>query len=124
MDIALGGDHDLDFSDQEMHLVEDLPGEPNAIAQEVSIALQFFRGEWPLNVLIGVPYFEQVFIKNPSLAALTVLFTRASLSVPGIIEAREMKLSFDNSGRRLYVTPKLRAEDGTPVDVGQLAVAL
>ncbi len=123
-DIALGGNHDLDFTDQEMHLVEDEPGYPAAIAQEVSIALQFFRGEWPLNILVGIPYQEQVFVKNPSLAALTVLFTRASLSIPGIAEAREMKLVFDNGGRRLSVTPKLRAEDGTPVDTGQLAVVL
>lgn len=123
-DIALGGNHDLDLTDQEMHLVEDEPGLPNAVGQEVSIALQFFRKEWPLNVLVGIPYHEQVFIKNPSLPALTVMFTRAALSIPGIVETRQMKLAFDNSGRRLTITPKLRAEDGTPVDVGQLAVVL
>lgn len=126
-DVALNGDHDLNIDDAELALVRDDEGEPQAIAQEHRIALQFHRGEWFLNVLCGIPYREQVLIKNPSLAMLNVLFTRAILSIPGTVELKELALNFDEVQRPLRVLKidyDSRAADGAPIDVGQLAVVL
>jgi hypothetical protein len=122
-DLKLNDLHDLDVTNQEISLVEDTPGNPAAITQEMRIALQFHRGEWNLNTLVGIPYISQVFIKNPSLAALTVLFTRAARSVPGIIEVNDMSLLFGNSERELSVDYRATAQDGGIIE-DTLAVVL
>lgn len=117
-DIALNGDHDLDVTGQALSLVEDVEGDPAAIAQEMSIAMQLHRGEWFLNTLAGIPYLTQVFIKNPnpSIAALTVLFTRAARLVPGITDVEDMSVVFDNTDRLLSVDYRSIAQDGTPIE--------
>lgn len=125
-DVALDDNHDLDITDAELRLVTDVDS-PEAIAQEQRIALQFHRGEWFLNTLVGIPYLTQVFVKNPSLAALNVLFTRAILSVPGTVELKELALNFDDDQRPLRVLKidyDSRAAEGVPIDTGQLAVVL
>lgn len=125
-DVALDDNHDLDITDAELRLVTDVDS-PEAIAQEQRIALQFHRGEWFLNTLVGIPYLTQVFVKNPSLAALNVLFTRAILSVPGTVELKELALDFGEDQRPLRVLKidyDSRAAEGVPIDTGQLAVVL
>lgn len=116
-DIALNTDRDIDCSNYELHLVEDSPGEPLAIAQELGIALLFHRGEWAQNVLIGVPYREQILaVKSPSVGGIAVLFTRAARSVPGIVEVPVMAPSFDNAERLLAIDFRARAQDGGVIE--------
>lgn len=122
-DIALDDEHDLDISNAELHLVEDEVDYPAAIAQELRIALWLHRGEWFLNVLVGVPYLDQVFVKNPALGALHVLFTRAILSVPGVLEINELTLDFDNSSRLLSIAFDVRTQNGGIIE-DRLAVLL
>ncbi len=106
-----------------MVLVEDEPGLPYAIAQEMRIAMLFHRGEWDLNTLVGIPYISQVFVKNPSIAALNVLFTRAVRSVPGVNEVNNMSVVFDNTARALTVDYRATAQDGGIIE-DRLAVVL
>lgn len=115
--------HDLDLTNQEMTLVEDEVDSPAAIAQEMRIAMQFGRGEWDLNVLIGIPFRTEVFIKNPSLAAISVLFTRAARSVPGIIEVPHIEVSLDRDTRILTTEYEARAQNGGTIE-DRLAVLL
>ena len=125
-DVALDDNHDVDVSDAELHMVTDDEGEPQAIAQEQRIALKFHRGEWFLNLLVGIPWLSQVFVKNPSLQALNVLFTRAILSVPGTVELKALSLVFDGVQRPLRVLKidyDSRAQDGSPI-TDSLAVVL
>ncbi len=108
--------HDLDLTSFSLSLVEDTEDSPAAIAQEMRIGMQFVRGEWDLNVLVGIPYFQEVFIKNPSLAAIKVLFTRAARSVPGIVEVTAMETEFDNETRQLAVEYEARAQNGGVIE--------
>ncbi len=121
-DIALNGDHDLDVSDQEMHLVVDVVGEPAAVAQEMRIAMQFHRGEWPLDVDEGLPFLAQVFVKNPSLAGLAAMFSGRARRVPGIIAVKDMSLVYDNDTRELSVSYRSTAQDGGPPIEATLAL--
>ncbi len=112
---------DLDDTNQELSLVEDYTDDngdfqPEAIAQEMRIAMQFHRGEWALNILLGIPYLEQVFIKNPSLAALSVLFTRAARSVPGIVSVQDMALELETETRELDVSYRATAQNGGVIE--------
>lgn len=122
-DFKLNSDHDLDITNQDLSLVVDEVGSPQAIAQEMRIAMQFHRGEWALNTLVGIPFLTQVFVANPSLAALDVLFTRAARSVPGIIEVNDMSVTFDRPNRQLSVDYRSTAQDGGIIE-DSLAVLL
>ncbi len=115
--------HDLDVTNQTLTLVEDVEDDPAAIAQEMRIAFLFHRGEWDLNILVGIPYMTQVFIKNPSLAAISVLFTRAARTIPGVTEVTSMEVDFDNESRGLTVEYEAKAQNGGTIE-DRLAVLL
>ncbi len=121
-DIALNSEHDLDVTNQELSLVVDVVDDPEAIKQEMSIAMQFHRGEWPLNVLVGIPFLTQVFVKNPSIPGISSLFSRAARSVDGIVSIESMEIDFDSSGRSLAVDYRAKSDLGTLE--GRLAVVL
>lgn len=115
-DIALTDDWDVDVSGQELHLVEDSEGDPAAITQETGITLLFIKGEWALNVLVGLDWIGRILVKNPSTASLTLYFTRAILSVPGQEEILSILFDFDNSSRLAELSFKSRAQDGGIVE--------
>lgn len=83
----------------------------DAIRQHLEIRLQTFLGEWFLDQRIGVPYFEDVFKKNPDLTVLNAVFTKAILDTPGVNSLGS--LSFDlQSGRQLAITFSAVTDEG------------
>jgi hypothetical protein len=61
---------------------------PYALAQDAASAIRTFIGEAYYNTELGIPYFEQVLGKYPSLEFLKAELVTAALTVPGIIAAR------------------------------------
>lgn len=43
-------------------LVDDV----DQVAQNLAIRLRFIQGEWYLNILAGVPYYQYFFVKDPN----------------------------------------------------------
>ena len=72
------------------------------IQQRISQVLKTIAGEWFLDY--GLPYFEQILIKNPNLPSLTDLFRRALLSVKGVSSVERLNLSLDTTSRTLTVS--------------------
>jgi hypothetical protein len=89
------------------------------ISQKVSISLQLVLGEWFLNTLEGIPYFEQIFIKNPSPGKITSIFRRAILSVPGVESIQQLVVDFDRPARALSVRFFATATTGETIDFNQ-----
>lgn len=110
-DIALDDDGDLSVSGGDLQLVSGA----DAIVQAVRIRLQFFRGEWFLDVDAGVPYFQDVLVKNPDPNVLQAVFRAAILETPGISELTALSIDFDRTNRRLSVS--YRAD----TDVGEIS---
>jgi hypothetical protein len=75
-----------------------------SIAQAVRIRLQFFLGEWFLDLSVGVPYFEQILIKNPDVRNVQGLIRKEILATPGVLSLLALKLVYDSAGRELTVT--------------------
>lgn len=84
----------------------------DAIAQDLTICLQFFKGEWFLDPDIGVPYFEQVFVKNPNLDAIRVIFRSVILSRPGVLSLSDFTVAFDAKTRVLRVKFTAETDEG------------
>lgn len=94
-----------------------IPGEwitgSEAIAQTVGVRLRLFRGEWFPNADEGIPYFSDIFgVKNPKLAAIRSLLSRAILATPGIQRLDSCDLEFDPETRSLSVSWSATTWDG------------
>lgn len=110
-DIALDADGDLDITAGDLVLVSDA----DAILQAVRIRLQFFQGEWFLDESAGLPYFQDILVKNPDMNVLQFLFRKAILETPGITAVNALTLSVDSATRSLSVSYRASS------DVGELS---
>lgn len=61
---------------------------PYAIAQDVASAIRLFRGELWYDTRQGVPYFERILGKRPSVAYVKSRFIKAALSVAHVVKAK------------------------------------
>jgi len=89
--------HDLIFEDFDFQVFDEIP----QIMQNLNIRLRFFLGEWFLNILEGVPYYEAFFIKNPNLIFADAYLKNEILTTRGIVELTEFETSFD-AKKRIY----------------------
>jgi hypothetical protein len=99
-DFLLDSTHDLDLSTNDIQIVTG----DSAIKQHLKIRLQFFLGEWFLNVNIGIPYWTEIFIKNPKLIVIQSFFRRAILTTPGVASVDKLDLVFASSTRLLTIS--------------------
>lgn len=75
-----------------------------AIAQHVLIRLRFFLGEWFLDRREGVPYWEQILVRNPDIAAVQEAFRQTVARTPGIASVRTLVLALDGPSRTLTIS--------------------
>ncbi len=75
----------------------------DAIRQGIEIRLQFFLGEWFLDTSKGMPYYQRVLVKNPSIPGVRALFREHILKAPGVRSVTSLELTFNKSARRLSV---------------------
>lgn len=97
-DIALTDDGELLFIDGDLRLVNGI----DYIKQTIKRSLQFFLGEWFLNLTIGVPYFQKILIKNPNKLDVVSYLKRAVLLTEGVQSMESFELyTIENEPRQL-----------------------
>jgi hypothetical protein len=99
-DIKLNNDGDLDLTGNALSLVLDYP----AIAQHLRIRLRTFLGEWFLDTRVGMPYFEEFFIKNPNKLILDTRIRECVLGTPGIVGLGKIIYDLDPTTRELDIS--------------------
>lgn len=72
---------------------------PEAVLQELRQKLNFFKGEWHLDRREGVPYFEEVFKKNPNPDILRTIFTDVILGTNGVESVETFNITIDANRR-------------------------
>ena len=73
-----------------------MASDPYSIAQDVASACRLFNGELWYDTAKGVPYYEQILGKNPSLSLFKAEMVKAALTVPNVVSAQCFVSSFDN----------------------------
>jgi hypothetical protein len=111
---------DLDLSTGDLQIVTG----DDAIVQHLTIRFQFFLGEWFLNQKVGIPYWTEVFIKDPNLTAIRSFYRETILTTPGIASLSVLELGFDGLTRRLDVSFTAVKDDGTTLDFSREFVLL
>ena len=78
------------------------------VAQRLKITLYTFLGEWFLDTSVGVPYFQQIFGKVRSKAAIDVIFQRIIAADEGVIEIRSFSSVMGTASRGYEMTFSVR----------------
>jgi len=107
-DIALDSDGDILIQNDSLVLVEG----DDAIVQHLTIRFRFFLGEWFLDSRLGIPYFSEIFVKNPDLSRVRGIFRQVVLTTPSIDSLIEFGLQFESAIRKLTVSFRARKTDG------------
>lgn len=89
-DLLLGDDGDLVVRNGDLALAIDKIG----IKQSIDIRLSFFLGEWFLDNAVGIPYYESILIKNPSLIVVREIFREALEETPGVLEILALDVGY------------------------------
>jgi hypothetical protein len=113
-DLLIGADGDLVVTNSKLQTVDGGP----AIAQAIRQRLQFFRGEWFLDLDAGVPYFQEVLGTKLAPAVLQAVFRTAIAETPGVSSVTRLALTYDGAGRKLAV------DIGVETDAGLLEVTI
>lgn len=85
-------------------------------AQRLREKFRIFLGEWALNTLEGVPYFRDVFVKNPNMSTVQGVFTRVLSDDPAVASVTQMRVELDPATRKLSVVFSATLTDGTVLD--------
>ena len=103
--LALGPNHDLIIENGQFKRIND-----NALAiQQIKSRLLFFRGEWFLDVLAGIPYFQRIFTKPVDLGEIESIFKQSILEYPLVESLNEFSLDYvGGDSRRLTVLAAVR----------------
>jgi hypothetical protein len=65
-----------------------------SIRQAVALRLRTFLSEWFVDEELGIPYKEQILVKNPNMQAIREIFRREILAVDGINSVKSLSLRF------------------------------
>lgn len=69
------------------------------LAQDVKIAVSWILGEWRLGPEIGMPWYEEIWVKNPNIDLIRQEIVGTILGVEGVTDASAELLEFDPSAR-------------------------
>ena len=98
LDILLTKDGDLNINGWgDITLTE-------SVRQAIRIRLLWFFEEWRFAPELGIPYWEEVFIKNPNIARIRRIVRNEVLSVQEVQDVRNVQISIDNDTRNARIT--------------------
>jgi hypothetical protein len=98
-DIAIDANGEIVFVNGDISFVYDA----QAIAQAIRIRLLFFLGEWFNDQTVGMPWFQQIFVKGTKLSTLTGLFRAMLQNTIGVNEVVSLTLNYTGNNRTLTV---------------------
>jgi hypothetical protein len=84
----------------------------DSVEQAIKIRLLWFFKEWRLGTEFGIPYFEEVLVKNPNNLRIRQLFREAILDVAEVDSVENLQAALDPATRILTVKYKANCKDG------------
>lgn len=80
-----------------------------SVCQAVRIRLLWFLGEWRLIPQIGFPYFQDVFVKNPSESKIRHYIRETVMSVDEVTDVTKIDFSIDKRTRAAKIKVEFSA---------------
>lgn len=88
---------------------------PVAIRQKLSARFKFFLGEWFLDLRQGVPYYRDVFTKDPNLDVIRSLFRKLILGTPGVLSLASFVINYDQASRSMTFAFQAKVSGGVVI---------
>lgn len=110
---------DLDPNSPHFHDVKIVNGDlvlndgVEAIRQHILQRLRMFLGEWFLDNTIGLPYFQQILVKNPDQSKIDAIFINQILGTPGVVSLTKYSFVPNFINRSVSVTFECLTTQGT-----------
>ena len=107
IDIKLNSDGDLDISESgDIQLCNDP-------LQDARITILWIEGEWRLNPEAGLPWFEEILVKNANPDIISQQIRSALLGIDGIINADVELEEYDRRNRSIRFKYTITADEET-----------
>ena len=100
--------HDITIIEGNLFLTDGI----QAKRQHVKQRLQFFAAEWFLDNSKGIPYIQQVLVKNPNPVIIDSLLKNTIITTPGFRQLDQFELDLQPDTRVLTLTFQAQTEDG------------
>ena len=84
-----------------------------SVCQAVRVRLLWFFDEWRLGPDMGFPYFENVFVKNPSESKIRHLIRETVMSVYEVTDVTEISFSLNNRTREAAIAVSFTTDEDT-----------
>lgn len=94
MDILLDKNGDL-FLDNRGDIVLN-----DSVSQQIKIRLRWFAREWRWNEEMGLPYFEELLVKNPNIEYFEGLIREEIFNVEKVTEVESVNITYDRKTRK------------------------
>jgi hypothetical protein len=108
MNISLSSDNDIQIIDAGLPLVTGI----EEIRQLCGQILRSFQGDWFLDLDKGMPYFQTLLVKATTISGIEAIYLDVIGRIPGILDIRTFKLSFDVPNRIMNITFTAQTSDG------------
>lgn len=97
MDIMLDPSGDLFISKDGDIVLE------NSVAQKIRIRLLWFEGEWRWDKEEGIPYKDDLYIKNPDIDAFETAVREKIFEVEEVTEVKSVEIDLDGKTRTAVI---------------------
>jgi hypothetical protein len=84
---------------------------PDACVQRLRQKFQFIKGEWFLDRRLGVPFREQILVKNPDRGLVCSIIRRIILDTPGFARVATLTADVDKATRSMAIDFEAVLED-------------
>jgi len=92
--------HDIEIENYDFELVTGI----DKVVQQIKIRLLFFKGEWFLDTLQGLPFYDDIFVKNPNIPNIDNIIKSEIVNTPNVKELLSYESDYDNTNRSLTIT--------------------
>lgn len=110
-DLALDADGDLLLANGDAVLATGAV----AVAQDWSLRVALFRGEWSLDRRVGIDYQRLIFDARPSRVLLQHIFETVTRETAGVKTLERLSFSFDTASYALDIDAEVTTDDGETV---------
>lgn len=74
-----------------------------SVAQKINVRLKWFAGEWRWNREEGLPYLEELLIKNPDTDYFEALIRGKIFEVEEVTEVKDVSITYNNDTRQAII---------------------
>lgn len=86
---------------------------PLAVVQRIKVRFRFFLGEWFLDQNQGIPYYQNILVKNPDIVLISGIFRQVLSGTPGVKSVDTFTARLVRAARELDCDFQARLDDGT-----------